>query len=32
MVNEALKPEIAQLHAFSQKSFTPAQWEKKQGN
>ena len=30
IVNEALKDEIALLHAFSQKSFTPAQWEKKQ--
>ncbi|KAF9578525.1 hypothetical protein BGW38_005626 [Lunasporangiospora selenospora] len=27
MVNEALKDQIAQVHAFSQKSFTPAQWE-----
>ncbi|KAF9977604.1 hypothetical protein BGZ73_005458 [Actinomortierella ambigua] len=27
LVNEALKAEIAQVHAFSQKSFTPAQWE-----
>ncbi|KAH7049057.1 bola protein [Linnemannia elongata] len=27
MVNEALKDQIALVHAFSQKSFTPAQWE-----
>jgi len=30
LVNEKLKPEITRLHAFSQKTFTPAQWEKKQ--
>jgi len=30
LVNEALKEEIARLHAFSQKSFTPEQWAKKQ--
>ena len=30
IVNEKLKPEISRLHAFSQKTFTPAQWEKKQ--
>ena len=30
LVNDALKPLITRLHAFSQKSFTPAQWEKKQ--
>ena len=29
LVNEKLKTEIAILHAFSQKTFTPAQWEKK---
>jgi stress-induced morphogen len=27
MVNEALKDELAQIHAFSQKTFTPSQWE-----
>ncbi|KAG0369939.1 bola protein [Gamsiella multidivaricata] len=27
MVNEALKDQIALVHAFSQKSYTPAQWE-----
>ncbi|CAG8667716.1 28427_t:CDS:2 [Gigaspora margarita] len=27
LVNETCKSEIAQLHAFSQKSYTPAQWE-----
>ena len=26
LVNEALVDEIAQLHAFSQKTLTPAQW------
>ncbi|CDO70433.1 hypothetical protein BN946_scf184999.g74 [Trametes cinnabarina] len=26
-VNEVLKNEIAQMHAFSQKTLTPAQWE-----
>ncbi|KAG8828420.1 hypothetical protein FRC19_006518 [Serendipita sp. 401] len=26
MVNELLKSQIAQMHAFSQKSFTPKQW------
>ncbi|CAG5088682.1 Oidioi.mRNA.OKI2018_I69.PAR.g11931.t1.cds [Oikopleura dioica] len=31
IVNEALSEQIARLHAFSQKSYTPAQWEKKQG-
>ncbi|KAG0207555.1 hypothetical protein BGX28_001218 [Mortierella sp. GBA30] len=30
MVNEALKEQIALVHAFSQKSFTPAQWEAQQ--
>ncbi|KAG0267085.1 hypothetical protein BG011_009157 [Mortierella polycephala] len=30
MVNEALKDQIAQVHAFSQKTFTPAQWEAQQ--
>ncbi|KAL1741544.1 bola-like protein [Schizophyllum fasciatum] len=27
MVNEMLKNEIAQMHAFSQKTFTPAQYQ-----
>ncbi|KAG9303984.1 hypothetical protein G9A89_005894 [Geosiphon pyriformis] len=26
LVNDALKGEIEQLHAFSQKTYTPAQW------
>ncbi|RIA82555.1 bola protein [Glomus cerebriforme] len=26
LVNDAVKTEIAQLHAFSQKTYTPAQW------
>ncbi|RHZ49130.1 hypothetical protein Glove_529g50 [Diversispora epigaea] len=26
LVNEACKLEIAQLHAFSQKNYTPSQW------
>ncbi|KAG8829264.1 hypothetical protein FRC17_006857 [Serendipita sp. 399] len=26
MVNEVLKTQIAQMHAFSQKTFTPKQW------
>ncbi|CBY39343.1 unnamed protein product [Oikopleura dioica] len=30
IVNEALAEQISRLHAFSQKSYTPAQWEKKQ--
>ena len=29
MVNEALSEEIAQLHAFSQKTLTPTQWAAK---
>ncbi|KAI9297448.1 bola-like protein [Neoconidiobolus thromboides FSU 785] len=28
LVNECVKEEIAQLHAFSQKPYTPAQWKK----
>jgi len=28
LVNERLKAEIADLHAFTQKTFTPAQFEK----
>jgi len=27
LVNTALKDEIARLHAFSQKSYTPEEWE-----
>jgi len=27
LVNTALKDEISKLHAFSQKSYTPAEWE-----
>ncbi|KAF9896551.1 hypothetical protein BX616_007235 [Lobosporangium transversale] len=27
LVNEALKEQIALVHAFSQKTYTPAQWE-----
>ncbi|GLB44651.1 putative BolA IbaG family protein [Lyophyllum shimeji] len=27
MVNDLLKAEIAQMHAFSQKTFTPAQYQ-----
>ncbi|KAI6038885.1 bola protein [Pisolithus marmoratus] len=27
MVNEALKEQISQMHAFSQKTFTPKQYE-----
>ncbi|ODN85446.1 hypothetical protein L198_07527 [Cryptococcus wingfieldii CBS 7118] len=30
LVNQILKDEIAQLHAFSQKTFTPEQWAKEQ--
>ncbi|CAB4408914.1 bola-like protein [Rhizophagus irregularis] len=26
LVNDAAKAEISQLHAFSQKTYTPAQW------
>ena len=29
LVHEALAEEIAQLHAFSQKTFTPSQWATK---
>jgi len=32
LVNEALKEEIAQMHAFSQKTFTPEQWEKQKSS
>ncbi|KIM27056.1 hypothetical protein M408DRAFT_330210 [Serendipita vermifera MAFF 305830] len=27
MINELLKDQISQMHAFSQKSYTPKQWE-----
>ncbi|CUA71158.1 hypothetical protein RSOLAG22IIIB_09381 [Rhizoctonia solani] len=27
LVNELLKDEIGQMHAFSQKTYTPQQWE-----
>ncbi|KAF8486918.1 bola-like protein [Russula ochroleuca] len=30
MVNEALKTQIAQIHAFTQKTLTPEQWEDSQ--
>ncbi|PPQ80460.1 hypothetical protein CVT26_003928 [Gymnopilus dilepis] len=30
MVNELLKDQIAQMHAFSQKTYTPKQWEELQ--
>ncbi|KAK9452237.1 bola protein [Limtongia smithiae] len=30
LVNAALKEEIAQIHAFTQKDFTPEEWIKKQ--
>ena len=30
LVNEALAGEIAQIHAFSQKCLTPAEWAKQQ--
>jgi len=30
MVNEALKTQIAQIHAFTQKTLTPQQWENSQ--
>eukprot|EP00049_Salpingoeca_infusionum_P018875 m.359147 g.359147 ORF g.359147 m.359147 type:complete len:86 (-) comp18438_c0_seq1:315-572(-) len=31
-VNECLAEEIKQLHAFSQKAYTPEQWSKLQGS
>ncbi|ORZ05758.1 bola protein [Absidia repens] len=31
LVNEKLKDEISKVHAFSQKSYTPEEWEKKKG-
>ncbi|KAF8460345.1 bola-like protein [Russula ochroleuca] len=30
MVNEVLKTQIAQIHAFTQKTLTPQQWEDSQ--
>ncbi|KAK9685731.1 hypothetical protein K7432_015400 [Basidiobolus ranarum] len=30
LVNEAVKEEINQVHAFTQKTYTPAQWAKLQ--
>ncbi|KAF9529041.1 bola protein [Crepidotus variabilis] len=30
MINELLKDQIAQMHAFSQKTYTPKQWEELQ--
>ncbi|KAJ8653789.1 hypothetical protein O0I10_010588 [Lichtheimia ornata] len=30
LVNDTLKDEISKVHAFSQKSYTPEEWEKKQ--
>jgi len=30
LVNSALKDEIARLHAFSQKSYTPEEWKARQ--
>ena len=30
LVNSALKDEIARMHAFSQKSYTPEEWNKLQ--
>ncbi|KAI8393741.1 bola protein [Radiomyces spectabilis] len=29
LVNDKLKEEISKVHAFSQKSYTPEEWEKK---
>ncbi|KAK9454137.1 bola protein [Dipodascopsis uninucleata] len=29
LVNAALKEEIARIHAFTQKDYTPAEWHKK---
>eukprot|EP00053_Salpingoeca_punica_P025081 m.15804 g.15804 ORF g.15804 m.15804 type:complete len:95 (+) comp7471_c0_seq1:107-391(+) len=29
LVNDTLKAELAKIHAFSQKTFTPSQWEAK---
>lgn len=32
LVNSALKTEIAAIHAWTPKCFTPEEWEKKQGS
>jgi stress-induced morphogen len=32
LVNAALKEEIAAIHAWTPKCFTPAEWEKKRGS
>ena len=32
LVNAALTEELQKIHAFSQKTYTPEQWEKVQGN
>jgi stress-induced morphogen len=32
LVNAALKEEIAVIHAWTPKCFTPAEWEKKKGS
>lgn len=32
LVNNALKEEIASIHAFTQKGFTPQEWEVQGGN
>jgi stress-induced morphogen len=32
LVNAALKEEIAAIHAWTPKCFTPAEWEKKKGS
>ncbi|KAF2102040.1 bola-like protein [Rhizodiscina lignyota] len=32
LVNSVLKEEIAAIHAWTPKCFTPEEWEKKQGN
>lgn len=29
-VNDVLKAEMTQIHAFTQKTYTPDEWEKKQ--
>jgi len=30
LVNDLLKSEMTKIHAFSQKTYTPDEWEKKQ--
>ncbi|KAF8272729.1 bola-like protein [Lactarius quietus] len=32
LVNEALKTQIAQIHAFTQKTLTPEQWDASKGS